>query len=253
MSGKRISEIHIKPMENYEAPKLPMLDEVNENSFPLKKLPKRWAKNAAIMLGIGVLGLGTLSGCDVINSITGDGTAVVNRGEPFAEYGEFELIVRLHGGGGGWSSYVVYLTEQEILNTIRRRLEAVGLRFNYEPPVYTVFGDIGIPPIGLHLFDEMKNVAISYVSFDDNNRQFVHRIDHMVADRFAEQTDIKVGVISQSHFFIRSGGHFLNRTPPLTEQERETAKIEARPELEEQLNEQIDNFITVLSEAGIIN
>ena len=108
--------MEVKPMENYETPKIPTLEETNANSKPLKKLPKRWKKNVAIAAGVGIIGLSALFGSYMSNR---------------------NLEMRIHHGGMGSAAYVVHLTEAEAFRIIRTRLETAGLTFDAEPPAYS--------------------------------------------------------------------------------------------------------------------
>ena len=282
--------LSVEPMESYEAPKVPTLDEVYKNPTPLKKLPKRWAKNAAVVACVGILGISTLSGCFSPTSTPGRDDTERSRGFLFSRndnrngyytgydgygqyvpgysgYEEFDLIIRLHGGGGGWASYVVHITEQEALSIIRTQLEAVGLRFNDTPPNYTVFGgDSWNPTIGLDLFDARNNVAVSHLTWDESNIPFGWRGSQGAAEvalEFANTTDINVGAFYTPGFFLdwdamgdwvenRDGTwrHIPAREP--TERQRANAKAEARPVLEERITAQVEQFISLLRAEGII-
>ncbi|MCL2854453.1 MAG: hypothetical protein FWE21_02415 [Defluviitaleaceae bacterium] len=279
--------LNIKPMEQYEAPKVPSLEEIYKNPEPLKKLPVRWAKNAAVAASMGILGMTTLAACDTYDYYPWDkphhggaASAVyfvypteqeVSDSPNYNQYGlgyngyeEFDLMVRVHHGGSGGAGYVVYLTEQEALGIIRRQLEAAGLSFGDTPPNYTAFEDDDwMPRVGLDLFDYENNVAISHLNFDDNNRPFIHNITGEVRESFGRQTDINVGVFYTPAFFpqewdamgdwVEEDGEWTH-IPPTgpTDEEKAEVKAEARPILEARLNEQIQAFITLLRNQGII-
>jgi len=293
MDEKREKLINIAPMRHYEPPKVPTLDEIRKDSAPLKKLPKRWAKNAAIAAGISLLGLTALSGCDrehphhggaaaamyfvyyteqeVIDQVDGNSyteNGMYGAGTGYAAYNgyeEFDMIVRIHHGGSGSAGYVVHLTEQEVLGIIRRQLEAAGLDFSATPPLYTAFDDDSwMPHIGLNLFDAANNVAVSHISFEDNNRQFIHNVTSAVRESFAEQTDIHVGVFETPAHFVRDwdamgewyedeNGEWTH-IPAIepTEEEKAEVKAEVRPILEERVNEQVREFIAFLRGLGIV-
>ncbi|MCL2620856.1 MAG: hypothetical protein FWD97_07995 [Defluviitaleaceae bacterium] len=289
MSKDKKNLLNITPMEHYEAPKVPTLEDVYKNPEPLKKLPARWAKNAVVVASVGALGMTTLSGCfsrplDDWRDFPhhgGAGSAAyfvypteqeVYEDEYCSGYGlgyngyeEFDLVVRIHHGGSGTANYVVHLTEQEALGIIRKQLEAVGLTFCDTPPDYAAFeGDAWMPNIELDLFDAENNVAISRISWEDNHRQFIHRITREVEEGFARQTDITVGVFETPGFFPQTldamGDWFENDdgeweyAPPdePTDEEKAEAKAEARPILEANLNQQIQEFINLLRAEGII-
>ena len=68
--------------------------------------------------------------------------------------------------------YAAHFTEEEAINIIRTQLEAVGLNFDSEVPSYYVEawdgGDRWGMNVGIDLFDEERNVAITFVNmFED--------------------------------------------------------------------------------------
>ncbi|MCL2837705.1 MAG: hypothetical protein FWE04_01370 [Oscillospiraceae bacterium] len=129
--------LSINPVENYDAPRIPPLDD-NGNAEMLKKLPNRWKKKAAVIACAGIMGISALTGC----------------------MGHRELDIRFHHGGmSSGPMYVVQLTEQEALGIIRTRLEAAGLNFDVESPGYSVA--VGGRIVSLDLFDSKRNVAVA--------------------------------------------------------------------------------------------
>jgi len=170
--------LRVAPVKNYTPPKLPTLEESSVN-HPLKALPSRWKKNAAVIACLGFTGALTLSGCtdalrdryhhggapfapyyvacptenEALNNIYhhgGSGYAPYYVAYPteqetlahmMAQIEAAELNLRTHwGGSGSGPYYVAYLTEQEVLGFIRAKLEAAGLNFDAAPPEYTIFG-----------------------------------------------------------------------------------------------------------------
>jgi len=296
---KNDNSIKVKPMESYHPPKVATLEDVYKNPEKLKTLPKRWAKNAAVVTCVGILGMSTLAGCfgeilsggqysgdngetihgeenitDVKNGENGNGygNGSENRngyGVTYNGYDEFDLVVRLHGGGSGWVGYVIHLTEQEALGIIRTQLEAAGLRFSDTPPNYTVFGDdtVWYPSVGLDLFDASNNVAVTHLNLSMSDVPFGPRgrgWAELIEEEFANQTGLNVGVFYTSSFHPRwdaMGIWFEDdedewiHIPPEepTDKQITEAKSEARPILEEHLNNQIDRFIKHLQSIGIID
>ncbi|MCL2854455.1 MAG: hypothetical protein FWE21_02425 [Defluviitaleaceae bacterium] len=241
--------LNIKPMESYEAPKVPALDDVYKNPEPLKKLPARWVKNAVVAATAGILGLATLAYC---------GTGYLTHGQYCNEYGvgyhgfqDFDLVIRVHHGGFGSASYVVHMTEQEALGIIRRRLEAAGLRFCDTPPNYTVFDNASSrTTVGLSLFDKENNVAVAHIGWEADFGRFTGRWDaERAKEVFAQQTDIKVGTFYASHFQIEGVNARIGR---LSRRQRREAQVEARSVLEKRLNNQIEAFIKFLHNEGIM-
>ncbi|MCL2854454.1 MAG: hypothetical protein FWE21_02420 [Defluviitaleaceae bacterium] len=260
------SKLNVKPMERYEAPKIPTLYDVYKNPEPLKKLPARWAKNALVAASIGILGLSTMAGCNATRYTADGAFCRCNQyGVGYNGYEEFDLVVRIHHGGAGGAGYVIHLTEQETLGIIRNRLETVGLNFCDTPPNYNGVGTrTSFPNAVLNLFDARNNVAISYLGWDVSAARFSQwgrELAERIEGSFAEQTNINIRAFYTPMFFPWewdwnpygqwvNGIHIPPEPPPYVEQAE--AKAEARPILEERLNEQIDDFITFLRSQRII-
>ena len=254
----------ITPMESYVAPNVPTLDEVYKNPAPLSKLPKRWAKNAAVVACVGILGFSTLAGCLPSSPAVGQQYSHISEVVSVTKHStaEFDLIFRVHHGGAGGASYVVHLTEQEALGIIRTQLEAVGLSFNATPPEHiSDRGEWGAS-IGLDLFDGERNVAISLINWENSNQSFRSRgrdFADMVAADFAEQTDIPIGVFyipGVSLWGSLRGPHFdlewrPDRGEPTDEEMAEIGAV-AGPILVERLTDQVEEFISFLRAEGIL-
>jgi len=240
-------------METYHPPALPTLIEANENPAPLKTLPKRWKKNALITAGLGILCASMLTGC---SAPLYDCVELPPLPAAVSTSDGLDLTMRLHGGGSGSASYIVHITEEEAFNFIRMRLEAAGLNFGFQPPDYTTQGSGWGPYIGLSLFDCPRHVAIAYISWADSNMAFSEtgrRFAESVARGFEEQTDLNIGVIFNPGFFTGLGSSEAWDLEEPTDEETAAAKAEARPVLEERLNEQIDALIAQLRNNGIID
>jgi len=231
MKNEHRNELKITPTESYEVPKIPTLEEANADPVLLKKLPSRWKRNAAVVACVGVMGIVTLAGSSNLfshRSRSGFGMNSV------VMVGGTEINLRTHGGGGGSAPfYIVNLTEQEALGIIREQLEAVGLNFNAVPPEYIAsiwgWGDISID-----LFDEENHVAV--VKYGENSR-----IAERVAEEFAQNTDnLVVGA------FYNPRERFGVRRPSTRVQRRAILL------LKENLTEQVQAFIAVLQEQGIL-
>ncbi|MCL2856579.1 MAG: hypothetical protein FWE19_02485 [Oscillospiraceae bacterium] len=291
--------LSIRPVEKYEAPEIPTLRDTRSNPALLKKLPSRWKKNAAVITCIGLMGSSVLSGC-VEPSVGNLGTDSNNGQDEYSSdnggeggynggyaldkengteenlsysggeyngYSEFDLSIRIHGGGAGFAAYVVHLTEQEAVGIIRAQLEAAGLRLNDAPPEYTALEEWWGPAIGIDLFDARRNVAITHLDWQQSHQPFMRGgrdFADMVAEDFVEQTDISVGVFYTSgffpegwavrrHWFETDDGQWdyeeLSRP---TDEEIARAKAEARPILEERLTAQIQEFVAFLQAEGVI-
>lgn len=216
------NDLKINPVESYQPPKIPTLSDLCGNSALLKKLPSRWAKNAAVITCAGIIGASVLVGC------------MGNR--------ELDITRRLdHGGFASGPIYVVHLTEQEAFGIVRAQLEAAGLRFDATPPNYTV--DYWESAIGLELFDSQRNVAIARIRADEIDSPFVPewRIESRnswIADEFAEQTDIIVGV-----FYNQGAAEYS----PIRQDEKAIREVAT-----ESLAAQVGQFIEFLHDKEIL-
>jgi len=167
---------------------------------------------------------------------------------------EPDLTIRIGGGGlGSGGVYVVHLTEQEAFGIIRIQLEAVGLVFGDEPPEYRAGGR---GQFNLNLFDENRGVVVSHLTWGQGHqalssigRNFVRAIEA----EFAEQTDYAVGVFYTPGMDPRRLNAYWGDTSRTASARAVRAgKAEARPILEANLTAQINDFISYLRTAGII-
>jgi len=269
--------LNITPVEKYEAPKIPTLQDTRSNPALLKKLPSRWKKNVAVITCLGLLGSSVFSGC---TQPPGDAPYANNGQEGYHSsyngYSEFDLAFRIHHGGAGSATYVVHLTEQEAFGIIRAQLEAAGLSFSDTPPDYAALEEWWWP-IGLDLYDSSRGAAVSYLNWENSNIPFApwgREIAEIVAEDFAEQTNISVGVFytsgvypewdiethpfwyewdEMSQWFQSAVGTWISRElRPPSARAIAQAKAEARPILEANLTAQVQEFIDFLQAEGII-
>ena len=267
------------PVTNYQAPSIPTLDELGEQPNLLKQMPNRWKKNAAVLACVGLIAPLTLSGCGILGHPSSDSQPVTYGNNytngngnnnsindyinnlHYIPFSYNDLEVRLHGGGAGFASYVVYLTEQEALNFIRYQLERAGLRFDDELPdiTATVGFDGSSQYVGLDLFDSNHGVGVTFLDRWNSCIPFMGSGQHIadiVAERFSEETDdVLVGVF---YTFLANAGiggicccdHDEWNEP--TDRAIRNAKLEARPRIEANLMEQAEQFIELLRREGIL-
>ncbi|MCL2360385.1 MAG: copper amine oxidase N-terminal domain-containing protein [Defluviitaleaceae bacterium] len=259
-------ELSVCPIKVYNTPEIPTFED--DNSAMLKKIPKRWKKNAKVIAGLGFIGALALSSVVRSGNHTFPQEIVHNLGHTQGSYRGFSqenLLVRLHTGGMGSSFYMVHLTEQEAFGIIRARLEAAGLNFDATPPPRIVsdptlkeynlsFSELlfmGRPDgIDFDLFDAQNGIAVTYVR--STHRSFLldeRHIARLIEEIFAElDEEIIVGA-------FHNPGRIAGRGAPLPRLLRrpfpwETAA--ARPILVRQLINQADKFIAILQSEGIL-
>ena len=129
---------NLNPIETYQPPKIPTFADTAssaDKSALLKRLPSRWARNAAVIACAGILSVTTLSGCaDIVPPLNLPGPCPVR---PLDSYCHC-------GGSGAMPMYVVRLTEQEVFGIIRSQLESAGLSFDEQ------------------MFDSERNVMVEH-------------------------------------------------------------------------------------------
>ena len=220
MMNKKDDLLALTPLEDYQTPELPTLEE--GISELLKIMPTRWKNKAMITAIVGMLGVTSLTGCGVYDNYNDD-------------------YHYHHGGAGGGPIYIAYLKEQEALGIIRNQLEEVGLNFDSAPPTHNIIYDEGgwnEQTIGLDLFDEENNIGIALVNFwwwNSQHERAIEIVDELTQE--VEDDGIHVGVI------------FNQENDAWNTRDRE--QMEER--FEEYLIEQTQNFIQHLQEEGVID
>jgi len=264
------------PVESYEPPRLPSLNEGRKDPVLLKKLPARWQNKTRVLACIGLLSANMLSltACPIEELFDDRSHHGGAGGIPVYVDGETEqdntdsvpspiitenLELRAHyGGSGAGPFYVIYITEQEALSVIRFMLETAGLRLDATPPQTTVevVTDNFLmltTDFGIDLFDDEKGVAVVLAGAS-------RYIAEEIANEFEKlDTRFTVGVFYSPRlspdddlgYKWNMHNYSDDHTEP-TDDEIEEAKVRARPILEEQLNAQIQYFINFLISEGIL-
>jgi len=284
MKNEKEDLLYMTPVRNYEAPQLPTLEDSRDNPTLLKKLPLRWQKKAAVIACMSFVGTITLSGCAYAHLLdnrihhggavgapiyvanpTEQETSGVIQPQPDniqAALEAAELELRTHSGGSGFGPiYVVHITEQEALGIIRAQLEAAGLNFNAVPPDYTV--ETWYRDFSFDLYDEERGVAITHLSWEDNNQHFFSHggsdLAQQITEAFAEQAkDISVGVFFNPGESLGMSQDWrgwedeewsegMEYEPPTAER-----KEEAKAMLIERLTAQVQAFIDFLRAEGVV-
>jgi hypothetical protein len=236
---------------------------MKETSGILDRVPKRWKNHAAVMVCVGFAGVFSLTGCGLRGYVGSESPGGEGVGVPYAitEVQQDELVYRIHHGGSGSAVYVAHLTEQEAFGIIRAQLEEAGLRFGAAPPAFTVPPDESAPRMGegfvwLDLFDEDKNVAVARLGWEQSHQPFSwggQMFAEYIRQEFDKQTsDITFGVFLNPGAFMWpawdwSGEQVLDVAPPTADEV--AAK---RPELEANIAAQVEEFVLILREAGIL-
>ena len=264
----------LTPAKAYTAPEYPTLTDTHDNPAQLKKLPSRWKKNAAVIACIGLLGVSTLAGCFAPESLYNKYgnykehyaaystyNNIDNKEENGAEtevyngFTDFDISVRIHGGGDGTPAvYVAYLTEQEALGIIRAQLEAAGLTFGATPPGYRAEEEFWFD-FGLDLYDEEKGVAVALVE-DRCFGWWCCCYTERITESFAEQTDMPIGIIPNPYEVLSDSRQPAFWWPEDGEEwvygyDPEQAAA-AGTSLYRQLSAQVQAFIELLREQGIL-
>ena len=287
MANKAGNELCIIPMSNYKPPSLPNLQSAKPGM--LKKLPSRWKKNASVIACIGMMGVISLSSCSpggrfhnggagampfyVVYPIESETEVYTNGGyedDPIiretseqlvARLTQAELDSRMHwGGSGAGPFYVVSITEQEVFGFIRAKLEAAGLDLKGTPPENTV--ESWADTHSIDLFDDVRNVAVTHLSWDESNRQFSATgqwlATEIAKDFMVQMENVSVGVFyNPGSTLARGDSHWDEENEELVtifdvDEVSPEAKEEAREQMIENLTNQVQTFITWLQDQGII-
>ena len=152
--------------------------------------------------------------------------------------------------------YVAHFTDQEAIDIIRVQLEAVGLNFDSAVPLYNVElwggGRRWSQNVGIDLFDEERNVAITFINmYKDATSSVVEEgggvyggMINRFETEFSENFEgVYFGIFYNSA--VLREWRTQNRRRPLNNEEIER--------LTERLEAQVQNFIYQLREEGIID
>ena len=226
----------ITPIKNYNAPRIPTWESKQNDLALLKKLPLRWRKNAIAITSIGIIGMMALSGCsqhrqqEQVDPVQG-----VN----------INISPAHNGGAPSMPFYAVYLTEQEALGIIRSQLESYELNFISHPLGYTITVDGR--SINLDLIDEDNGIAVVYICRRGHAPPTDRSRAMAIANGFMEQYGITVGV------FYNPGDQITSlEFSELSDEGILDRMLEAKPALEANLTEQVQEFIASLHEKGMI-
>jgi len=261
----------LTPVEAYTPPKLPTL----ANKPPLSELPRRWARNAAVVACIGMLGASALAGCGTAASNGNDAYPT----QPTTQYvfttapaDETPLDITVHhGGAGGSPFYVARLTEQEALGILRAELEAAGLRFGAQPPAvqwddiptWWFELDANQP---LTFYDDERNVGILFDNDERSHRtrvqwswQWADERDDLFA-QITEQVRFPVGLFyspwqnldGRPSLEGRISSPPLGADPWVARPPSDAAKTAAVEVLRDALQEQAQTFIAFLQAEGVL-
>ena len=251
----------IEPMENYTSPSYPNRN--NVDGAKLRKMPKRWAGNVAMVACIGALTLGTLTGIGTVSATphynNTPETSVVYSAE---SRGILDVVVHTHyGGSGSGPYYVAYLTEQEALGIIRNRLISVGVGFDSPVPDYTATLEVPYTstPITARLsfFDEDTRLGIVFPRPWDWWHEFQfwympqNHIENTLRWQFSEQFNVNVTFMNNPGESM-CDGDWMERDwetkLTFSEEEKQAAGLILR----ERLEYQVDDFIEKLRADGIV-
>jgi len=235
----------LHPVSDYQPPKLPTMQEMQENPAPLKQMPNRWRKKAGALMCASFIGAAAmLSSCAELEEMYPQWRSYLEARnnaelEIEAEYNRFVLPPDRfhHGGSPSAPFYVAHLTETEVLDIIQTRLEAAGLNFSAIPQGHV------LEQFESSLFDEENNIGIVNLGSDAFSAEFV------LSDLSEETEGTVFGV------FYSQPKTVIDGPPPPPNPgmvARPGPREEARLTLVERLNNQIEDFIELLREKGIL-
>jgi len=212
------------PLTDYEAPELPTLTEAKPEL--LKKVPSRW-KNKALIAAVGLSLLSTipLSGCTGLH----------------------------HGGAGMAPIYVTYLTEQEVLEIVRLRLEEIGLNMvepkDFETMTFSIthHRTTTRETVGISLFNEENRLGIVIINLGERAGHSGHW--NTSIRRQAIETQLRNEMVDHIFILFVPDDHFEE---VWSLEEHENQIILAHQRIENRLLENLDELIENLQTQGII-
>jgi len=246
-------------IQDYTPPAYPTRDSLD--SAKLRKIPKRWAKNAAMIACVGALSLGALTGCAAPTQPPercGDGRHGVVA--IYSQSREFDVEIRAHfGGSGAGPFYVAYLTEQEALGIIRNRLCEAGICFdapvpNHEATVRITDRDL-TATARLTLFDERTRQGLVFPATWWHEMVYWPmrhgEIQDALQQDFAQRHNISA-TFMQNPGRSMCDGDWHEREWEVTLTFTEEEKQEAGQILKARLESQLDTFIEQLRVEGVL-
>jgi len=284
----KINDIVVMPVKKYTVPKYPTLADAQCKPLLLKKLPSRWEKNAAVVTAIGILGAVTLTSCGLLEPRNDTGAGYNPGSENFLNVAP----VFIHGEGTGSMGCVmiapaVFMSEEEAFAIIKGEMESAGLNFNAVPPEYIATNNkaketsqyswenrkyiLGDGNVGLELYDAKKGVGVTFISMEeatetDENGYVTSSVTSYRPRELAELTvedfgkqkgDISIGV-----FYDPGKDWEDERQKQILEEYNNSEKEwneacvqyenDAKLLIEEDLREQVRDFIEWLQGQGII-
>ena len=278
--------LFVKPVKKYAIPKYPTQKYAENNPELLRKLPSRWQKNAAVIAAIGLLGTITLTSCNIADNSSGSDSEKLMNVAP----------VFVHGSGTGsigcdMIAPAVFLSEQEAIAIIKGELTSAGLEFNAVPPEYTATSNKGKPlseyswenqnyvlgdgNIGLELYDDKKDIAVTFISMEEAGVRYVDKdgnetmwssvtsyyprdLAELTVEDFSQQNSgITAGIFYDPGTDWESEEHKqildeYNNSEKEWEEKIEQYENDTRALLEKDLREQVRDFIEWLQGQGII-
>jgi len=263
-------EFDLTPMQSYTPPAYPTRG--TNPAAALKKLPIRWAKNAAVIACLGALSLGALTGCGAQvtqpaapaarcdDGIHGVVATYPQGGDWHVENGrEFDVEVRTHwGGSGAGPFYVAYLTEQEALGIIRNRLCQAGICFDAPVPDYVATAEVPAEEAtaALSLFDERTRQGIVFPAPNwwEKFRFFEispEQIEGALQQEFAQRFDVSAAFLPNPGESMCDGAWWdRDWETELTFTEEEKQAVGEI--LKERLVDQVDAFLDHLRTEGVL-
>jgi len=217
----QVNLLTLTPVTKYQAPELPTFEESKPEL--LKKVPNRWKNKAIIAVAsLSLLSTVSLSGCS-----------------------------RLHHGGAGMAPiYVTYLTEQEVLEIIRLRLEEIGLNVvepeNFDPMIIGINGQI--ERVGISLFSEENRLGIVVINLGERAGHSGHW--NTSIRREAIKTELLNDSVEHIHILFVPDDHF-EEVWSLEEHENQLSLAHGR--IEGRLLENLEELIDQLREDGMID
>ena len=277
----KINDISVTPVKKYSAPKYPTRTDAGRTPMLLRKLPSRWEKNAAVIAAVGMLGAMSLTSCGVTKTdVAGQGqeqeTTICEEICEETGYLAGDVIMEIPSEQESEDYFVLegnlavtgFTTEQEVTDTVDEiETQETTIERNFLDTSYIMPAAGGVGPI--QYLSETDALTIIKVMAATNGLKLEELPPNVedVPQYFSEtikklyDAEKQVGVEYSSSLgyygenpYISSEGIAVGsfRTYGYWDEANVENETDMQTYLEEDLREQVRDFIEWLQGQGII-
>jgi hypothetical protein len=223
VGGSGTMKIKTSPVKAYKTPSYPSMETASLNPDLLKKLPERWRHNKAVVAAVAVISCISLSGCTSARLM-----------------GEVETPA--------------FITEEEALSIIKNEALKHGVNLDDTPAEKSIkirrssgssnsSENTYIEYVEIDISDNEKNIAVGYNRYGDSELYYNKTAD--------EGIPYNIGVFSYPTQEVYELEKKINNDSNISSKQ-DTLSKEAKAVIEEDLREQVKDFIEWLRGQGVI-